>query len=236
MGPGGNATFFEQYSPEELLGPLNEVERKHAPPRLFAAGHTEFLAAGARVSLVGSRRASKRGLDHAWALSERLSSEGVVIVSGLAEGIDTAAHEAAIGAKGRTTAVIGTPLNEFYPAKNRGLQTLIMREHLCLSQFPVGAPTQRGNFPLRNRTMALISDATVIVEAGEKSGSLHQGWEALRLGRPLFLFETIVADPSLTWPKEMLRYGAQVMRLGALDFVFEFLPERSGEESAAMPF
>ena len=227
---------FAEYSAEGLLGPLNEVERKNAPTRLFVAGHSEILHSGARVSIVGSRRASKRGLDNARALSEALAQEGVVIVSGLAEGIDTSAHWAAIGAKGRTVAVLGTPLDRFYPASNRGLQTIIMREHLCASQFPPGVPPRRGNFPMRNRTMALISDATVIVEAGEKSGSLHQGWEALRLGRPLFIFESIIEDPCLTWPKDMVRYGAQVISLPALDLVFEFVPERTGEEAAAMPF
>lgn len=227
---------FQEYPVGKLLGPLNEVEKKHAPAMLYVAGRPEILLAGARVSIVGSRKASKQGLDNAWTLSEQLSLRGVVIVSGLAEGIDTSAHMAAIGANGRTVGVLGTPLDEFYPAKNRGLQTLIMREHLCISQFPTGAPSMRGNFPMRNRTMALISDATVIVEAGEKSGSLHQGWEALRLGRPLFLFESIFEDTSLTWPKEMERYGAQVISLGSLDLLFEFLPERTGEAAAAMPF
>jgi len=225
---------FIEYSVENLLGPLNEVEKKNAPARLYVAGHPEILDSGARVSIVGSRKASKRGLEDAWTLSEQLASRGVVIVSGLAEGIDTSAHKAAIEAKGRTIAVLGTPLDEAFPVKNRGLQTLIMQKHLCISQFPSGAPSQRGNFPMRNRTMALISDATIIVEAGEKSGSLHQGWEALRLGRPLFLLETIIKDSGLTWPLEMERYGAQVVSLKALDLVFEFLPERTGEE--ASPF
>lgn len=152
-----------------------------------------------------------------------------MIVSGLAEGIDTAAHTAAIDAGGRTIAVLGTPLDVFYPAGNRNLQSLIMRDHLCISQFPPGTPAQRGNFPMRNRTMALLSDATVIVEAGEKSGSLHQGWEALRLGRPLFLIRSVFSDPSLSWPCEMERYGAMPLSLDELEVVFEFLPERTGD-------
>lgn len=236
MSAGNHSIVFREFSPEELLGPLNEVERKNAPPRLFAAGHPEFLDNGARVSLVGSRKASQQSLDLAWALSKHLAKEGVVIVSGLAEGIDTTAHRAAMEACGRTVAVIGTPLNENYPYSNQDLQALIMREHLCLSQFPVGSPTRKGNFPLRNRTMALISDATVIVEAGETSGTLHQGWEALRLGRPLFLFQSIVENTSLAWTKDMLRCGAQVIEPSAVDLLFEFLPERTGEKPAAMPF
>lgn len=227
---------FAEYSTEDLLGALNEVERKNAPARLFVAGHPEILRSGARVSIVGSRRASKSGLETARVLSETLAEQGLVIVSGLAEGIDTSAHWAAISAKGRTVAVLGTPLDQSYPASNRRLQAIIMRDHLCISQFPPGSPSQRGNFPMRNRTMALVSDATVIVEAGEGSGSLHQGWEALRLGRPLFIFESIMADTRLTWPTDMMRYGAQAVSLRALDLLFEFVPERTGEQTAAMPF
>ena len=111
-----------------------------------------------------------------------------------------------------------------------------MREHLAVSQFASGVPSQRGNFPMRNRTMALLSDATVIVEAGEKSGSLHQGWEALRLGRPLFLFESLLRDASLSWPAEMERYGAQAYVTGGLDSLFEFLPERSRGEASELAF
>jgi DNA processing protein len=119
-------------------------------------------------------------------LAAWLVRHGAVVVSGLAEGIDTAAHQGAIDAGGQTIGVIGTPLEKAYPAKNRALQTRLMDEYLVLSQFATGCPVQPKNFPIRNRTMALISHATIIVEAQEKSGSLHQGWEALRLGRPLF--------------------------------------------------
>jgi predicted Rossmann fold nucleotide-binding protein DprA/Smf involved in DNA uptake len=87
-----------------------------------------------------------------------------------------------------------------------------VRDHLAVSQYPVGSPVQRKNFPLRNRTMALISDATLIIEAGETSGSLSQGWEALRLGRPLFVAESMTEDPSFKWPDEMLHYGPRSSR------------------------
>ena len=83
-----------------------------------------------------------------------------------------------------------------------------MKNHLVISQYPVGSPITRKNFVLRNRTMALISDATVIVEAGESSGSLHQGWETLRIGRPLFICKDIVGNEELKWPKDMMKYGA----------------------------
>lgn len=227
---------FEEFEAEALLGPLNEVEKKNAPRRLFVAGDRMLLSSGPRVSIVGSRRASPKGRAFARRISEILVSRGAVVVSGLAEGIDTEAHEAAIAADGRTIAVLGTSLDESFPTKNRPLQERIMREHLAVSQFAAGVPSRPGNFPMRNRTMALLSDATVIVEAGEKSGSLHQGWEALRLGRPLFLADAAVSDNSLSWPAEFMRYGAVVLPSDEIGLLFEFLPERSGAEASAPSF
>jgi len=84
---------------------------------------------------------------------------------------------------------------------------------------------QPKSFPMRNRTMALLTDCTVIVEAGEKSGTLHQGWEALRLGRLLFLMESVANDTRLSWPNEMIRYGAQVLSRENLSFVLDEMPE-----------
>src|SRR5450432_3898871 len=99
-----------ELTPEELIGPLNEVEAKHAPKKLYAAGDAPMLRDATRVSIVGSRKASLDGIRRARRLSALLSERGVVIISGLAEGIDTAAHTAALQAKGKTVAVIGTPL------------------------------------------------------------------------------------------------------------------------------
>ncbi len=208
----------------ELLGTLNDVEAKNAPPRLFLLGDESLLQRFPRVSMVGSRKASPAGLSRADTYATELSRGGVIIVSGLAEGIDTAAHEATMAASGRTIAVIGTGLDIAYPTKNRPLQARIARADLLVSQFPVGTPIQRKNFPMRNRTMALLTDATIIVEAGESSGTLHQGWEALRLGRLLFLDESVVENDQLSWPAEMIRYGAQVLALDNLAQLIEELP------------
>jgi DNA processing protein len=152
-----------------------------------------------------------------------------VVVSGLAKGIDTAAHRAAIDAGGSTVGVIGTPMDQAYPPENAELQKLIGERYLLISQFPMGRSTQRFNFPRRNRTMALISHATVIVEAGETSGSLSQGWEAIRLNRPLFLMSSVV-ESGLKWPEEMLPYGAHVLR--ETEELMELLPA-SGRLAAA---
>ena len=213
---------FSTLTPEQLLGPLNDVERKFTPLKLFAAGPMETPLPRPRVAIVGSRKASVKGLDAAADIATTLSKRRVIIVSGLAEGIDTAAHRAAIEEGGRTVAVLGTPLDRVYPQKNLQLQEEIVTNHLAISQFPIGHPTQRKDFILRNRTMALISNASIIVEAGETSGSLHQGWEALRLGRPLFIWSSIVSDSSLSWPKKMMSYGA--LELTEPKQVVELLP------------
>jgi DNA processing protein len=202
---------FESITPAEILGDLNDVEAKCAPRNLFIRGNRDLLERGPRVSVVGSREASPDGLKRAAVLSKALCRRGIIVVSGLAAGIDRAAHQAALDAGGDTIAVLGTPLDQFYPKENRGLQERIGAEQLLVSQFPFGYPVTQKNFPIRNRTMALLTDATVIVEAGERSGTLHQGWEALRLGRLLFVLESVARDRSLTWPKKMINHGAQVL-------------------------
>jgi DNA processing protein len=208
---------------EKLLGrALNNIEIKYAPKLLYIKGSMEIPLPCPRVSIIGSRKASPNGLAYAQKIAKTLIENQTVIVSGLAEGIDAVAHETAIAMKGKTIAVIGTPLNKVYPRKNFELQQEIMKNHLVVSQFPIGYPTTPKDFVLRNRTMALISDATVIVEAGDTSGSLHQGWETLRLGRPLFIWESVVKNTQLDWPKKMLEYGA--LELSNSVDVLEVLP------------
>jgi len=214
----------QEFTPEELLGPLNDVEKRRSPKKLFVAGDCKLFDIHPRVSVVGSRKASADGLKRAAKISRLLVERGAVVVSGLAEGIDAAAHHAAIEAGGKTIGVIGTPLDKSYPRSNEALQAVMMREHAVLSQFPSGYPTMLKNFPIRNATMALIVSASVIVEAGESSGALAQGWEALRLGRMLFIMESVVNNQSLKWPKEMLGYGAQVLASDNLDAFFDALP------------
>lgn len=197
--------------PAQVMGGLNEFERRHAPEQLFACGDVSLLKAAALVAVVGSRKASLPGRKRVAKLVSALVENDVVIVSGLAAGIDTAAHEETLKRGGRTIAVLGTPLNEAHPASNAALQQRLMESHLVVTQFPVGHPTLRSNFPRRNRTMALLCNASVIVEAGESSGTLSQGWEALRLNRPLFILKSVFENEALTWPEEMRTYGAQVL-------------------------
>jgi len=197
---------------EDLLGrPLNNIESKFRPKTIFCKGPMEIPLPCPRVSIIGSRGASEKGLSEAREISKILIENEVVIVSGLAKGIDTVGHKTAIEYGGRTIAVIGTPLNKVYPKENTELQEELMKNHLVVSQYPIGHSTTPKDFVLRNRTMALISDATVIVEAGESSGSLHQGWETLRIGRPLFICKDVVENSQLEWPEKMIQYGAMIL-------------------------
>ena len=208
----------------DILGELTPVEQKLAPGVLHVAGDVGLLRASPKVAVVGSRKASQEGLTNATRVAETLVGLGATVVSGLAQGIDTAAHKAALRARGRTFAVIGTGLDVAYPRPNRRLQEHLMNNFAVVSQFPAGSPPARRNFPQRNRTMALLSDALVIVEAAEKSGTISQGWETLRLGRTLFILEPVANNPALSWPAEMRRYGAEVLRLEDLDRILDRLP------------
>jgi DNA processing protein len=214
----------QEFTPEDLLGPLNDVETRRSPKSLFVAGDPSLFKVQPRVAVVGSRKASADGLKRAAKLARLLVEHKAVVVSGLAEGIDAAAHHAAIEAGGKTIGVIGTPLDRCYPKSNTELQQLMMRDHAVVSQFPAGYPTMPKNFPIRNATMALIVNASVIVEAGETSGALSQGWETLRLGRMLFIMESVVNNRSLKWPNEMLGYGAQILANDNLNAFFDALP------------
>lgn len=222
-----------QSTVEQLIGVLNDIEHKHAPRVLYCYGDRDLLRVGPRVSIVGSRTASPEGLKRAAKLVRVLVSHGAVIVSGLAEGIDTVAHRTALDSHGRTIAVLGSPLDAPYPASNRALFEQIAADNLAVSQFPPNTPIQPKNFPMRNRTMALLSHATIIVEAAEKSGTLHQAWEALRLGRPLFVLESVARDAKLTWPAEVQSYGAQVLSDNTVEDLLDQLPVGRFEEAVA---
>jgi DNA processing protein len=206
-----------------FLSTLTEHERLKAPKNIFSEGSFSLLMEGRRVSVVGSRKASLEGLKRCEIVCRELVNNAITVVSGLAAGIDTMAHETAIKQGGKTIAVLGTPLSKAYPASNKDLLNYIKQYHLAISQFSENERVYPGNFPTRNKTMALISDATIIVEASENSGTKHQGWEALRLGRELFIMESVVSNSSLTWPKKMLEYGATVLTRNNIQSLLDHL-------------
>lgn len=205
---------------QDYINKLTYIERKNSPDTFYYEGDFSLLEHGRRVSVVGSRKISERGIEQAVFFVKNLLQFDITVVSGLAQGVDTVAHKTAINNNGKTIAVIGTPLDKFFPKENTELQKQIASEQLLISQFPKNYPVTPKNFPMRNRTMALISDATIIIEASEKSGTKHQGWEALRLGRELFINEDVI-NSNVSWAKEMLKYGACVINAKNCDFLFE---------------
>lgn len=170
---------------------------------VYAAGDLQLLKRRC-VSIVGTREASEDGWRRAQRLARELAQAGIVVMSGLARGIDTAALGGSIDSGGDVIAVIGTPLDKAYPAENASLQEVIFRKHLLLSPFPSGERVYPSNFPKRNKVMAALSDATVIVEASDTSGTLHQAAECQRLGRWLFILRSVIDNPAVTWPKRFI--------------------------------
>lgn len=181
------------------------------------------------VAIVGTRKPSQEGKSRAFKLAGLLGKDGYTIVSGLAEGIDTIAHQTAIEDGSKTIAVIGTPLNKCFPASNHALQERIAREHLIVSQVPVLRYMRAKNptanayfFPERNITMSALTAATIIVEAGETSGTLYQAKAALDQGRGLFILDSCF-KAGLDWPAKYEAQGA--IRVRDYDDIRRHLPD-----------
>ncbi len=187
------------------------TERLLLPHPLYLRGDVNLLSGTRRIAIVGTRDVSREGLLRARRLARELVAHRVVVVSGLAAGVDTAAHRAAIECGGRTIAVLGTPLERVFPKENAGLQAEIGVRHLLASQFARGARIDASNYIARNRTMALLAHASVVVECGDTSGSLSQASETMRHGRPLFLLRSAANNPSLQWPQRFISRGAIVL-------------------------
>jgi len=176
-----------------------------ADPMIFYAGDLGILRRPA-VAIVGARDVSEHGAARARKLAKQIAAAGVTVVSGLAKGVDANAHRAALGAGGLTAAVIGTPLSQVYPAENSELQAEIAAHYLLLTPFAEGTRVFPTNFPKRNRIMAAVTDGSVIIEASDSSGTLHQAAECQRLGRWLFILQSVFEDPSLKWPQAFSSY------------------------------
>ncbi len=166
------------------------------------------------ISIVGSRNVSEEGAKRARKLAKLLVKEGYTIVSGLAKGVDCNAQRSCIENGGRTIGVIGTPIDRYYPKENRELQDEIKKKHLLISQVPFYRYTKQNYrynrifFPQRNATMAALSEATVIVEAGESSGTLTQARACMNQGRKLFILNNLFERNDLRWPRKYEAAGA----------------------------
>lgn len=189
----------------ELPVLLREIQ--DPPGRLYLQGclpqSTRFL------SIVGTRKASREGVRIAEMFAGRLAAAGVVIVSGLAVGIDTAAHKGALDRHGLTIAVLGTGLDNIYPASNTKLAERIIREQgALLSEYPGGASVYKGNFLRRNRIISGLSSAVLIVEAPQRSGSLATARLAAEQGREVFVVPGSLGDLNYAGSHALIRDGA----------------------------
>jgi DNA processing protein len=188
--------------------PQNLRQVHDRPPLLFVAGRLEPSDERA-ISVIGSRRASTDGLAAAGRIAAGMTEAGFTVVSGLAAGVDTAAHTSALRAQGRTVAVIGTGLTQSYPPENAGLQRQIAERCAVVSQFWPETPASRQSFPMRNAVMSGLTLATVIIEASVRSGARVQARQALAHGRPVFLLRRLLDQD---WAVELaVRPGVHVV-------------------------
>lgn len=181
------------------------------PVVLFSVGDPSVVS-GPRVAIVGTRNATRYGMDIARQLGFELSRAGVAIVSGLAMGIDGAAHAGALAAAvARPIAVVGSGLDVVYPRQNKSLWREVERVGVVLSESPLGAAPERWRFPARNRIIAALADAVIVVESREIGGSMHTVNEAETRGRPVFAVPGPVRSNASSGTNRLLRDGAHVL-------------------------
>jgi DNA processing protein len=201
--------------------PLLRSTERH-PIALFVVGNPEVLS-DPQLAVVGTRNPTPQGRDTAREFSEYLAGRGLAVTSGLAEGIDSAAHWGALAAQGITLAVLGSGVDVIYPRSNVPLAEEILRQGALISGFPLGTPPLRGNFPQRNQIIAGLSLGTLVVEAARRSGSLITARWAAELGRELFAVPGSIHSPLSRGCHELIRQGAHLTEtahdiLSELDF------------------
>ncbi|MCF7522087.1 DNA-processing protein DprA [Neisseria sp. ZJ106] len=201
--------------------PLMLAEGITPPPLLFARGQTEYLSRPA-VAVVGSRHATPQALRIAQEFGAALSGQGITVVSGMAAGIDTAAHQGALRHNGGTVAVWGTGIDRVYPAANRRLAHEIAEKGLILSEFPLDTRPLAGNFPRRNRLIAALSHATLVVEAAPASGSLITAALAAEMGREVMAVPGSIDNPHSKGCHQLIKSGAKLVE--CLDDILQECP------------
>lgn len=187
--------------------PENLRQAPLSPPVIFAQGELvedDRLA----VALVGTRQASAYGREVARGLASELAHNGVTVVSGLALGIDATAHEAALEAGGRTIAVLGSGVDQIYPAKNRKMALALIQQGALISEYPLGTRPEASNFPPRNRIISGLSLAIVVIEAGQRSGALITAKFAAEQGRDVFAVPGSILQPSSAGCNALIQDGA----------------------------
>ena len=180
------------------------------PPVLYVHGELSPADDWA-VAVVGTRRASTYGRQVTERIVSDVARAGVTIVSGLARGIDTYAHRAALAAGGRTIAVLGSGLDRLYPDENRALAEQIVQSGAVISEFPLGTPPDGTNFPRRNRIVSGLSRAILVVEADHKSGAMITATQAAEQGRDVFAVPGSIFSPFSAGPHQLIREGAKIV-------------------------
>jgi DNA processing protein len=207
--PGNHVlTLADEHYPPLLL------EIADPPLLLYAKGRLELMHRES-LAIVGSRNASMQGVLHARQFAQTLSEAGLAIVSGLALGIDTAAHEGALAGAGATIAVIGTGADIVYPARNHALAHRIADEGCILSEYALGTPALPANFPRRNRIISGLAGGTLVVEAAAQSGSLITARLAAEQGRDVYAIPGSIQSPLARGCHELIRQGAKLVETAA---------------------
>ncbi len=203
---GARIITYQDNEYPESLRQLND-----APPVIYALGNVNLLKHPATMAIVGARNASIGGRKMASRIAYDLTENDVLVISGMARGIDCAAHKGALYAKdkqGPTIAVLGTGVDEIYPPENKDVYHQIVEQGLLVSEFPLGTAAQISNFPRRNRIIAALSAGTLVVEAGIHSGSLITAQQALEQGKEVFAVPGSPIESRSAGPNHLIKQGA----------------------------
>ncbi len=211
-------TFVSEDYPKVLL------EIPDPPPMLYVKG--ELRGSETAVAMVGSRRASTYGLLTTARLSTDLAGHGITVVSGMARGVDTAAHRGALAAGGRSIGVLGCGIDVLYPPENRKLFEEMAEKGALVSEFPMGTSPLAENFPRRNRIISGMSRGVLVVEATENSGSLITAQFALEQGREVFAIPGNINSSSSRGGNRLIKQGAKLVE--CVEDILEELPDRAG--------
>lgn len=213
-------SLSDRHYPQALLNTADP------PLLLYVKGRLDLLNASA-LAIVGSRNASPQGIRNAQAFAQSLSESKFCIVSGMAHGIDAAAHQGALKGEGSSIAVIGTGLDKVYPAANRELAHLLAQQGALISEFPLGTPPIASNFPRRNRIISGMTLGCLVVEASLQSGSLITARMALEQGREIFAIPGSIHSPQSKGCHALIKQGAKLVE-SAQDILEELghVPEK----------
>ncbi|MDD4931546.1 MAG: DNA-processing protein DprA [Candidatus Colwellbacteria bacterium] len=209
------------------------LEISPPPKKLFTKGRVlekDFIG----IAMVGTRRPTPQGMALAKSIANRIGKIGIPIISGLADGIDTAAHEGCLEAGGRTVAVLGGGLDRIYPSRNEGLsRKIILEGGSVISEYPEGVPPLKHHFLERNRIVAGLSSAVIVIEAPERSGSISTAGHAAEFGREVLVFPGPVSHSNYRGSHALIRDGARLV--SSIEDIFEDLRIKEVNRQLSVP-